>query len=387
MAPPLTDKQIKILEKVYYKDKNFFGRDKLYDILKDHFDISRRQVQEWLNKQEIHQLYAPAKKRRMIQNTILNEPYKQIGLDLMDMQNIEDDGHKYVFTAIDLFSKKAYAIPLTDKTNETVLDGMKEILKKIGHPVKSVRSDNGPEFKNDNMKAFLEQKEIKQIFSLPHKPQSNGIIERFNGELKRLINMSIKTDGDFHWSKELDTLTDNFNNVKHMTTGERPDDVEMYKNYKQVKEHTKKMILGKKQEENVRFKIGDKVRIKVVDERNHANFSKDIYTVEKVHNPRNKVSTPFYYLSEIEGKYYNNDLQKVDDVENAVANIDKYEISCLVKPVVVNGEQKYDVKWKGYKEITREPRKTLLDDVPKMLHQFEKEHNVRWLRRNVVYEE
>jgi hypothetical protein len=109
--------------------------------------------------------------------------------------------------------------------------------------------------------------------------------------------------------------------------------------------------------------------------------------VEKVHNPRNKVSTPFYYLSEIEGKYYNNDLQKVDDVENAVANIDKYEISCLVKPVVVNGEQKYDVKWKGYKEITREPRKTLLDDVPKMLHQFEKEHNVRWLRRNVVYEE
>ena len=235
------------MEKVYYKDKNFFGREKLYDILKDHFDISRRQVQEWLNKQEIHQLYAPAKKRRMIQNTILNEPYKQIGLDLMDMQNIEDDGHKYVFTAIDLFSKKAYAIPLTDKTNETVLDGMKEILKKIGHPVKSVRSDNGPEFKNDNMKAFLEQKEIKQIFSLPHKPQSNGIIERFNGELKRLINMSIKTDGDFHWSKELDTLTDNFNNVKHMTTGERPDDVEMYKNYKQVKEHTKKMILGKKQ--------------------------------------------------------------------------------------------------------------------------------------------
>ena len=387
MAPPLTDKQTKILEKVYYKDKNFFGRDKLYDVLKDNYDISRRQVQEWLNKQEIHQLYAQAKKKRTIQNTILNEPNTQIGVDLMDMQNVEIDGFKYILTAIDLFTKKSHAIPLKNKEDITVLNGMKKILNKIGNHIKSVRSNNGSEFTNDMFKKFMKDSEIKQIFSLPHKPQSNGNIERFNGVLKRMINMSVKTDNKFNWSTELDTLTDNYNNTKNMTTNERPDEIEAYKNYKQVKEHTKKMLLGHKQEENVRYKKGDKVRIKVIDEKNKSNFSKDIYSVKKAYEPRNKVSTQYYYLEEIEGKYYNNDLIKVDDIEHEINEDEKFEISSIIKPLMINGVPYFEVKWKGYKETTKEPKSELMKDVPKMVHQYEREHAVKWLRKNVVYEE
>lgn len=385
MTPPLTEQQEKVLNKVYYKDKNFFGRDKLYDVLKDYYDISRRQVQEWLNKQEVHQLYAIPKKKRTIQNTILNEPNTQVGIDLMDMQNLEIDGFKYVLTAIDLFSKKAHAIPLKNKEDVTVAIGMKKILDKIGK-LKSVRSDNGSEFISNEFVKLMADNEIKHIFSLPHKPQSNGNIERFNGVLKRLINMSIKTDENFNWVKDLETLTDNYNSTKQVTTGERPDDVEQYTNYDEVKEHIKKRVLGHKQEETLRFVKGDKVRIHVTDEKNKSNFSKDIYTIKKSYQPRSKVSTPCYYLEEIEGKYYNNDLIKVESVENKTKVVVKFQISSIVKPVVRNKTKFYQVKWTGYKDTTVEPRTELMKDVPKMVNQFDKEHSVKWLRNNVVYE-
>lgn len=385
MAPELTDEQKKILEKVYYKDKNFFGRDKLYDLLKD-YDISRRQVAEWLSKQEVHQLYAPAKKPKTIQNTILNEPYTQIGIDLMDMQTIERNGKKYVLTCIDLFSKKAWAIPLKNKEDETVARGMEEILHKIGHKIKSIRSDNGSEFISDQFKALTEENNITHIFSLPHKPQSNGNIERFNGILKRLINMAMKVNEKFNWVEQLDKLVENYNNSKQETIETRPNDVEG-SNYGDIKQNITKNVLGKKQAENIRFRKGDKVRVHIVDERNNSTYSKDIFTVEKVCIPRNNVTTPYYFLAEEKGrKYYNNDLLKVDEIEHEIKKIEYNRISHIVKPIMVNGEKHYQIQWVGEGKLTTEPRSQLLKDVPKMVHRFEKEHEVRWMKRgNPIY--
>jgi transposase InsO family protein len=387
MAPPLTEKQEKILKDIYYKDKNFFGRDKLYDILKDYHDISRRQVQEWLNKQEIHQLYAPKRKKRTVQNTILSEPYSQIGIDLMDMQNYGKE-KQYVLTAIDLFSKKAWAVPLNNKEAKTVANGMKEILKQINHPVKSLRSDNGSEFISKEFSQLVNAHNIKQIFSLPHTPQSNGNIERFNGILKRLINMSLKVDKDFDWINGMDTLIDNYNNVKQATTGERPDEIETFKNYGQVKEHTEHMVIGHKQQETKKYAVGDKVRIKVDAESDtqKPNFSKEIYSVERASEPRSKVGTPYYYLKEVKGKFYNNDLLKVDEVEHEIENVEKWNISKIVDARIMNGQKCYEVQWVGYNQTTIEPRAELVKDVPKLVKQFEREHKITWKKTRAFVE-
>jgi len=382
MAPPLTEQQEKLLNKIYYTNKNFFGRDKLYNLLKE-YDISRRQVAEWLNKQEVHQLYAPAKKPKTIQNTILNEPYTQIGIDLMDMQNIERNGKKYVLTAIDLFSKKAWAIPLKDKSDETVEKGMEDILYKIGHKIRSVRSDNGSEFISEEFKDLMEERDITHIFSIAHKPQSNGNIERFNGILKRLINMAMKVNENFNWVNQLDKLINNYNNTKQETIEAVPNEVEG-SNYADIKQNITKHVLGKKQAENIRFRKGDKVRIRIADERNNSTYSKDIYTVERVFVPRNHITTPYYFLAEEKGKgskYYNNELLKVDEVEHETKKIEYSRISHIIKPLIVNGEKYFQIQWVGEGTLTSEPRDKLLKDVPKMIHRYEKEHEVKWMKR------
>jgi transposase InsO family protein len=44
--------------------------------------------------------------------------------------------------------------------------------------VKKKRSDNGPEFKNLQVKEYLQEKGIKHEFSAPYTPQQNGVVEK-----------------------------------------------------------------------------------------------------------------------------------------------------------------------------------------------------------------
>ena len=67
MSPPLTKEQLEILNKEFYENLNFFGRDKLFNILRNKYGDeapSRRQVADFLKNQEINQLYSPSKENR-----------------------------------------------------------------------------------------------------------------------------------------------------------------------------------------------------------------------------------------------------------------------------------------------------------------------------------
>ena len=126
MTPPITDIKKKQLEKLYYSESNFFGRDRLYKLARERgINISRRQLWEWLKSQEIHQLYMPAEESKELQSTILNKPHEQIGIDLRDMSNYLYDKYKYILTAIDIFSNKAYSFAVKDKSKKDINKAIK----------------------------------------------------------------------------------------------------------------------------------------------------------------------------------------------------------------------------------------------------------------------
>lgn len=242
MTPPLSLQQKEQLSDLYYKEKNFFGRDKLYKLaISKGLNISRRQIMDWLKDQEIYQRYLKPERAKTIQTTILSKPNKQIGIDLIDMQNKEYNKYKYILTAIDLFSKKAYAQPLKNKTDIETTKAMKKIINSIKGDISSIRSDNGSEYKGEKFINLLKSKNIRQVFSLPYKPQSNGNIEKFNGTLKKLINISLKTSNSRDWVSILPKLVDNYNNVVNSTTKKTPNEINE-ENYKEVHENIKKLF-------------------------------------------------------------------------------------------------------------------------------------------------
>jgi hypothetical protein len=73
--------------------------------------------------------------------------------------------------------------------------------------VKKIRSDNGSEFKNLQIKEYLEEEGIKHEFSAPYTPQQNGVVERKNMtliDIARTMLGEYKTHERF-WSKAVNT--------------------------------------------------------------------------------------------------------------------------------------------------------------------------------------
>ena len=88
MAPPITSKHLELLNTEFYTNMNFFGRDKLYNLLKDKYEDhpSRRQVADFLSKQEIQQLYHPSKGTAKDIKSSMTTPNTIFAIDLVDLQ-------------------------------------------------------------------------------------------------------------------------------------------------------------------------------------------------------------------------------------------------------------------------------------------------------------
>ena len=176
MSPPLTTQHLKILNDEFYKNHNYFGRDKLFNLLRDKYgeeiSPSRRQIADWLKQQEINQLYAPSKGKPKEIKSSMTTPNKILAMDLVNMEKFQVKGYKYLLNAIDMSSRYVYSVALKNKKEGEVLNGFKKIYNKS--KIKAVRSDNGSEFISDVFKDYLEKNGIKQILSEASKHKATG---------------------------------------------------------------------------------------------------------------------------------------------------------------------------------------------------------------------
>jgi transposase InsO family protein len=86
--------------------------------------------------------------------------------------------------------------------------------------------DNGTEFFTD-FKRMLEDKRIGTSKTIPYMPQSNLIVERANGVIKRIINKLIfnHMNEEYHkWSHFIDDAVNIYNATKNVSTSMIPND-------------------------------------------------------------------------------------------------------------------------------------------------------------------
>ena len=72
--------------------------------------------------------------------------------------------YQYILVLQDVFSRFIFTAPLKNKTASEVISGLKSVMKQ-GRQGKLLRTDNGKEFKNRFVVAFLKEKGIHQIFT------------------------------------------------------------------------------------------------------------------------------------------------------------------------------------------------------------------------------
>jgi len=385
MAPPLTLNHLSILNKEFYQNLNLFGRDKLFNLIREKYgedkSPSRRQVADWLKQQEINQIYTPSKGKAKEIKSSMTTPNKILAMDLVDLQKFEVRGFKYLLNCIDMSSRFIYSVALKSKEENEVLKGFKKIFNKF--KIRTVRSDNGSEFINKKFKDFLEKNDIKQILGEAGKPQSNGMIERANATIKELIEKSIEINENFDWVKNLDKLINNINNSQHRITGFTPNEIQkaFKNNNKDVLEEAfnKELKIKKPNISKEVFEVGDLVRKHTPSDKTRQVWSDEVYEIEKVYKPKKAYSVYEYKIDGFKDRFKEEELLKiVGDPQNKLIKVSKFEISKLIKPVIQDNKMYYEVQWKGYRERTLEPRENLMKDVPKMLGQFERKNKIKF---------
>lgn len=93
---------------------------------------------------------------------------------------------RYIFTAIDFYSKVSFARMYTTKSSKSAQDFFKRINYLYQGNIENIQTDNGSEFKGYFHKA-LEQlpQSIQRYFSRNRTPKDNPVNERFNGILRQ----------------------------------------------------------------------------------------------------------------------------------------------------------------------------------------------------------
>jgi transposase InsO family protein len=184
-----------VLEAEWKELPNATGRQKFNSILKSKYiGISSPIIIAYLESNDEHQIYRQRRRSQVTKTTVAQAPFKQWSCDLTDIP--KRGIYRYLFCVTDLFSKYLYVVPLAKKSGEIVARELDKILQSLpeGVRVGSLKSDNGNEFKNAEVRAVLAKTDTKQVFGLPHNPLGNGQIEGLNRVTK--VNLFSDLNGD-----------------------------------------------------------------------------------------------------------------------------------------------------------------------------------------------
>ena len=211
------------------------------------------------------------------------------------------------------------------------------------------------------------------------------MIERANATIKELIEKALEMNRKFDWVKHLDKLIENINNAQHRITGFTPntiqtafknDDDEILDSARGKELKIKKANISKEV-----FEKGDLVRRHQPSDKTRQVWSNEVYEIERVYKPRKSYQyTVYEYKLEGLPDIFKEEelLQIVGDPQNKIVKPTTFTVSKLIKPVIKDNKDYYEVQWKGYREHTLEPRENLLEDIPKMVNQFEKKNKIKF---------
>ena len=201
-------------------------------------------------------------------------------------------GIKYLFCAIDLFSKYAWVIPIKDQKGTSIVNAFLKILSDSNRKPNKIWVDQGSEFYNKSFKDFLKINKIK-MYSTYNEGKS-VVAQRFTKNLKNKIFKHLTAISKNVYFDVLDYIVDKYNNTVHRTIKMKPIEVtnDYYAKYNEDPSNKK----------NPKFKVGDNVRIskyKTIFAKGYTpNWSEKVFVINKIKN----TVTWTYAISDLNGE-------------------------------------------------------------------------------------
>ena len=130
-----------------------------------------------------------------------------------DYKTSNNNGFRYIFNIIDIFSEFLWAIPLKNIYSQTITNEFSNNLTTSKRKPLKIESDRGTEFYNSIFQNFLKTKNIHHYSRFTVKGPS--IAERVIRSLRNLLKKPIFLASDADWLSELPSVIKQCNNTIH----------------------------------------------------------------------------------------------------------------------------------------------------------------------------
>ena len=179
----------------------------------------RRDVEEWCHKCDLcaSRKGPGVKKRSPLQLYNVGEPMEHVTIDVLGPLPETESGNKYIFIAMDYFSKwpEAYALPNQEAvTVANVL--VSQFFSRFGVPAE-LHSDQGRNCESHVFQEVCTLLGIHKTRTTALHPQSDGMVERYNRTLENQLAAFVQ-DHQKDWDLHLPLLLMSYRSAVHETT-------------------------------------------------------------------------------------------------------------------------------------------------------------------------
>lgn len=187
-------------------------------------NVTREQVAQFLSYCVICEEKRSIRKNTRVVRPIRSGDYSERGqMDLIDMRcNKTADNYCYILHYQDHFTKFSVLKALRTKQTTEVSHHLYEIFTLIGAP-KILQCDNGNEFVGAPLKKMMKTfwPNTKLVHGSPRHPQSQGSVEKANGDVKRML-CGLMREKNTCWIDLLKQVQWTKNTVNHRVIGMSP---------------------------------------------------------------------------------------------------------------------------------------------------------------------
>jgi len=161
------------------------------------------------------------KRQAPLQTPMVGDVMDRISIDITGPHPTSRNGFRFILTALNNFSKWAWAFPIRSHDAITVANQLvDQIFSVYGTPIQ-ILSDRGPEFEGELMAEMCRVMEIDKIRTTSYKASTNGQVERFHRTLNSLLG-KVVAENQKDWCERLPAVMAAYRASRHESTGYTP---------------------------------------------------------------------------------------------------------------------------------------------------------------------
>ena len=197
-----------------------------HQVCDSYLNIKKSDTDDFLRRQGDYQVTRIPRRPRVnkpIQAQVPNERWASDLIDVSTYSSPHNNNYNWIMVVVDYFSGKIFARGMRNKRGATMRTTFEAIMN-ANHTVPHEIQGDG-EFSQGGFRDACDGNGIRVIKTNPYSPTSNGLIERKNKEIRKLIRAGFVRNNNFRWSQYLADYVTNINSQRGARSKQSPEDL------------------------------------------------------------------------------------------------------------------------------------------------------------------